>query len=80
MYEGKSSRINYSVNIIMSCTRNLTRAPSHWVGSTAGASRHPRLGTVPNHGFDCGVGPLVAPWLLVTDALRSSLMVVGFVP
>ena len=32
-----------------------------------------------DHGVDCLVGPLLAPSLLVTGALRTSLMVVGFV-
>ena len=47
VHEEKSSCINYSVNTITSCTRNLARAPSRRVGSTAGASWHPRLKTEP---------------------------------
>ena len=46
IHEKKLTCINYSVNIMTSCTRNLDCAPSsHWVGSTAGALRHPRLET-----------------------------------
>ena len=32
-------------HIMTSCTRNLARAPSHWVRNTAGALRHLRLET-----------------------------------
>ena len=49
IHEKKLSCINYSVNNMTSSTRNLARAPSRWVGSTAGALRHPRLETELNN-------------------------------
>ena len=52
VHEEKSSCVNYSEKIMMSCTRILSRAPSRRVGSTMGPLKHSRLETEPKHHGD----------------------------